>query len=143
MADIKSILTNMALFAIISFGIFAFIIITQTDNHVSIKITNDSRINDVYLELNSTFISSQTLSSNSLDSFGNVTPSEQYGTIDVTSIVSPTRIAKAIIIGFWNIFIKLPQSVLGVNSMIAGIISSILIILIIIGIWAIWKGVIN
>ena len=65
------------------------------------------------------------------------------GDLDVGSIVSATRTARSIVVGLWNIYIKLPQVILGVNPIIASAITTILLILITIGGWAIWKGAIS
>lgn len=141
--DVKTLLVNFGFLGLFTFSILAFIIITQTDNSVSTPITNDSRIGNVYYELNQSLINSKTQSQSSSDSFGNVTPTQEFGELEVTSIVSPTRVAKTIIFGFWNIFVQLPSSVLGVSPIVTGIIGAILLIFLIIGVWAIWKGVVS
>ena len=63
--------------------------------------------------------------------------------MDVGSTVSATRTARTIIVGLWNIYVKLPMIILGVSPIVAGVINSILLIFIVIGIWAIWKGAIS
>jgi len=139
--DIKKILSTMAIFGLFIFGIFSFIITTQNDNSVENPITDNSIINKTYGDLQDSLGSSdaQTASEN----FGNIPPTQQYGEVEITSIFSPTTTAKTIILGLWNIFIVLPQSILGVSPVVASLISSILLIFIIIGIWAIWKGVVS
>lgn len=142
--DIKQILKNMGILGIFVFSIMAFMVITQTNNDVSIPITNNTLINATYSDLEGNLTSAETRATRASGNFGNTTPTaRQFGELEVTSIVSPTRIAKTIIIGFWNIFIKLPQSILGVSQAVASLISSLLLISLIIGIWAIWKGVIK
>lgn len=139
--DIKKLLVNMGLLGLLVFSTIAFIVITQEDSNIENKITDNDLINETYEDLGESFSSSE--SETISDNFGKTPPTQQFGELEVTSILAPTRLAKSIIVGFWNIFIKLPQAVLGVSSGVASLINSILLIFIIIGMWAIWKGVIS
>jgi hypothetical protein len=139
--DLKKIMINMGLLALFVFGIMFFILTTQTDNEVSVPITNNSLINETYSDLSDSLENSQSQTQDYVDNFGKNTPTEQYGELEVKSIVSPTRTIKTMVIGFWNIMIKLPQAILGVSPAVSYIINAIIGMLIIIGIWAIWKGV--
>jgi len=141
--DFIKTFTNIALIGLIVFGMMSFIIITQSDNSVSTGINTNELINATYNDLYANLSSSQGDAQKSSDTFGSITPSQSFGELEVTSVVSPTRIFKTISIGLWNILIQLPIKVLGVSPIVASIISSIIILLLIIGIWAIWKGVIN
>lgn len=145
MSDIKSILINMAMLGILVFGLMAFILTVQVDNSVdsSSRITNNSLINSSYSDLESTLEQSQDDSQLSLNASEQIPSTDSIGDLDVSSTISATRTAKTIVIGLWNIYVKLPMVILGVDPVVASIISSILIILIIIGIWAIWKGAIQ
>lgn len=145
MADgIKTILKNMIILGIFTFSIMSFIIIVQQDNGVSSDqiITNNSLINDSYGSLY-TNLTQQSTAESSLNSLEDVPPTEYVGDLDVGSVVSTTRTARALTIGLWNIYIKLPQVILGVSPVVAGAITTLLLILIAIGIWAIWKGAFN
>lgn len=144
MTDIKSILVNMIVLGILVFAIMNFIIIVQVNNGVDPenRITNNSLINESYGELG-TSLDQQTASESALDSLEDVPPTEYVGDLDVGSTVSATRTARAILVGLWNILIKLPMVILGVSSVVASAITSILLILLAIGIWAVWKGAIS
>ena len=144
MSDIKSILGNMVVLGILVFSIMSFIIIIQVDSGMDAEnmITNNSLINDSYGEL-STSLNNQDRAENSLNSLEDVPPTEYVGDLDVGSTVSATRTARSVIVGLWNIYIKLPQVILGVSPIVSGAITTILLILIAIGIWAIWKGAIT
>lgn len=139
--DFKKILINMSLLSLLIFSIMVFIVTTQTDNSVTTKITDNEIINDTYSDLEDSIGSSASQTAD--DNFGSTTPTQQFGELEVTSIISPTKIGKTIIIGFWNTLVKLPISILGVSPAVATLIYSILIISLIIGIWAIWKGAIS
>lgn len=146
MADtgIKSILINMVILGILVFAIMSFIIIIQNDSELSTenRITNNSLINESYGDLE-TSLNQQDRAQSALDSLEDVPPLEYIGDLEVGSTVAATRTTRTIITGLWNIYIKLPQVILGVSPVVAAAINSILLILIAIGIWAIWKGAIS
>ena len=139
--DIKTILTNMGLLGLVMFGMIAFIVTTQTDSNINNSLLTNDIINETYVDLESSLSSAKAKTAS--DNFGKVTPTQEFGELEIISIIAPTRVAKALITGLWNVFIKLPQTVLGVSPVVASLISSILLIFIIIGMWAIWKGVIT
>jgi hypothetical protein len=141
--DLKKIFINMGILGLLVFGLMTFILTTQLDNNVEFPITNNTLINESYGFLSSNLTGVQPNSQTSLDVFQNVTPNENLGVWEVTPIVSPTRAIRTMTIGLWNILIKMPMVILGVSPIVAAILSGILIILLIIGIWAIWKGVIS
>lgn len=143
MTDIKSILSKMVILGVLVFAIMSFIIIIQSDGEVDPenRILNNTLINESYGDLQ-TSLDQQTAAENSLNSLEDVPPEEYVGDLNVASTVSATRSARSIIVGLWNIYIKLPMIILGVSPIVASAISTILLIFIVIGIWAIWKGAI-
>ena len=142
--DVKKILLNMAFLGIFVFGVMSFIVITQNENSVTIPITNDSLMNDTYGYLEANLSSTQSQAQSSDKAFFNSSiPTEPTGDLSITSIFSAGKTARAIIFGLWNIYVKLPQIILGVDPIVSKVISTILLIFIIIGIWAIWKGAIS
>jgi len=141
--DLKKLFSNMAITGLLIFSLMTFIVMTQYESSVENPITNNSIINSTYSDLSRNLTNSGDEAKTASSNFGNITPTQEYGELEVTSIVSPTKIAKTITVGFWNIFIKLPQIVLGVDPLVASLLSSILLLLLIIGIWAIWKGVVT
>ena len=144
MSDIKSILTNMVVLGILVFAIMSFIIIIQNDANMDAEdmITNNSLMNDSYGNLANN-LSKQDSAEASLNSLEDVPPTSYVGDLDVASVVSTTRTARAMVVGLWNIYIKLPQIILGVSPVVASAITTILLIFLAIGVWAIWKGAIS
>jgi len=136
---IKNLVMTLGILGLFMFSIISFISLTQIGSDVENPITNNDLINESFGDLATNLASTEAV--NASDNFGQVTPTQEIR-LEVSSIVNPTKIAKSIILGMWNVFIKLPQSILGVSPIVASIISSILLIFIIIGMWAIWKGVI-
>lgn len=145
MSDIKSIVKNMAVLGILVFAIMNIIIIIQSDSGMEQenRITNNTLINDSYGFLEGNLSNSDTSTEKSLNSLEDVPPSQYVGDLTPDSVVSTTRTARALTIGLWNIYIKLPQVILGVSPVVAAAIQSILLLFLAIGIWAIWKGAIS
>jgi hypothetical protein len=141
--EFKKIFINFAWLGLIVFGMLSFIIILQINNNSTERITSNKIINNTYNDLYSNLSSSQSTAQNQNAIFGDVTPTESYGEVQIDSVVSPTKAFKSIILGVYNILIKLPSQILGVSPVVTAIISAILIMLLIIGIWAIWKGAIS
>jgi hypothetical protein len=141
--EFKKIFLNFALLGLIVFGMMSFIIIFQFDNNSNERITDNQIINKTYNDLYANLSSSQTTAQQQNSIFGDVTPTESYGEVQIDSVVSPTKAFKSIILGIYNILIKLPSQILGVSPIVSAIISAILIMFLIIGIWAIWKGAIS
>lgn len=142
--DIKSIIINFVTLGIVILAIMSIIIIIQSDANLDSenRITNNTLINNSFGNL-ATNLNNQDAAESSVDSLEEVPPQEYVGDLDVSSIVSATRTARSMVTGLWNIYIALPMAFLGVSPIIATAITSILLILIAIGIWAIWKGAIS
>ncbi len=142
--DFKKLIGNILISSLFVFAIMTFVIIVQTDNGAIEKITDNELINSSYSHLSENLTSVQPTGQASLDNFGTSAPSErQLGELDISSVISPTKLFRSMSIGTYNILIKLPMVILGVSPIVASVISSIVILLLIIGIWAIWKGAIQ
>lgn len=141
--EFKKLFINFALLGLIIFGMLSFIIIFQSDNNSPERIINNKIINNTYNNLYGNLSNTQNTAQEQGSIFGDVTPTESFGEVQIDSVVSPTKAFKSIILGIYNILIKLPSQILGVSPIVGAIISAILIMLLIIGIWAIWKGAIS
>lgn len=138
--EFKKIFINFALLGLLVFGMLSFIITFQNDNNASEKIIDNPIINKTYGDLYGNLSNAQSTASQQNKIFGDVKPTESYGEVQIDSVVSPTKAFKSIILGVYNILIKLPSQFLGVSPIVQAVISSIVIMLLIIGIWLIWKG---
>ena len=139
----KDIFIKMVMVGVIFLSIISWVIITQTENNTINLITNNTLINKSYGDLSSNLGSTQSQAEIASGTFTNVTPTSTLGFVTVTSIVSPTRIFRGLIIGTYNILIALPAQFLGVPEVIIAVINAILALLLILGVWFIWKGVSN
>lgn len=141
--DFKKLFINMAVVALITLAIFSFIITTQTDNNTGNLITNNSIINNSYGNLYNNLSGYQTDANSISSEFGIVPPSSSFGIVDVGSVVSTTSVFRSLTVGTYNILVALPIKILGVPPLVTGLISAIFVLLIILGIWAIWRGVVS
>lgn len=139
--DFKDIFVRLMFVGIIFLSIMSWIIITQQDNDSTNLITNNTLINKTFGDLSSNLAESQGQADIASSNFGNITPTDALGIVSVTSVVSPTRIFKSLILGTYNILIALPAQFLGVPVVVIAMINAILTLFLILGIWAIWKGV--
>ena len=141
--DFKKTFIAFALLGLVILGIMSFAIQFQKDNDSPERLTDNQIINNTYSDLLGNLSNSENSAKEQDTVFGNVTPTQSYGEVEITSIVSPTKAFKSMILGTYNILIKLPSQILGVSPVVSAILSAILILLLIVGIWAIYKGAIN
>lgn len=139
--DFKRTVTKILVMSVVVLAIFSFVIITQTNNNTKYLITNNSIINASYGDLYNNISSTQAQGDSASRNFGNTTPTQSYGIVDVNSILSPTRLFKSLTLSTYNSIIQLPIKILGVPPMIAGVIDALLLLFLILGAWAIWRGV--
>ena len=137
----KDIFIKLMLVGVLFLSIMSWIIITQTDNNQSNLITNNTLIEKSYGNLSIQLTSAQSQADIASGTFTNITPTSNLGFVTVTSIISPTRIFRGLILGTYNVLIALPAQFLGVPPVIIAVINSILVLLLILGVWFIWKGV--
>lgn len=144
MTSMKQILINMVILGVLIFAIMSFIITIQSDSNLDSeeRITNNTLINESFGDLE-TSLDQQESAQRALNASEDNPPQEYIGDLSVGAIISTTRTINSVITGLWNIYIKLPIVILGVSPIVAGAITTILLILIAIGAWAIWKGAIS
>ena len=121
------------------FSIFAFIIISQEDNQVEDKFMDNDLMAKTYFDLNDTLSGFRGGSQAQKTLFEEENPTAGFGTILLFSIVSSGKVFNGMVMGIFNTLIKLPVVVLEVDIILVSILSTILIITIIIGLWAIYK----
>lgn len=141
--DFKNLFVGIVLLGLVIFGIMSFTIQFQKDNNSPERITDNAIINRTYNDLFGNYTNSENTAKEQDTVFGNVTPTQTYGEVEITSIVAPAKAFKSMILGTYNILIKLPSEILEINPIVTGIISAILIMMLIVGIWAIYKGAIS
>lgn len=126
--------------ALLVISIFSFIVITQNDNDTEIKMIENSTIFNQSFNLLNTKIENSTQSAQEkYDSFNSEDPQPGFGSIVLFGIVSVGKSFSEIIFGFFSAIIKLPLAVLGIPEGIYNLIITWLIIIVIVGVWLLYK----
>jgi len=139
MVKFQDLFTNFMLIALVVFGLFAFSSFFQEENKVENKFMENSLMSSTYASLNSSLsgLSEQSQAQKTL--FESENPTSGFGTILLFSIVSTGKIFNGMVIGLFNTLIRLPVTVLGVDPIVISVLSTILILTIIIGLWIVYK----
>ncbi len=139
MAKFETTFVNYALGALILISLFAFIVTIQEDNNVSDGIIEVEIINTTFSQLKTDLGASRDLSQNQLELFQKEEPTIGFGSLILFSVVSSGKVFTGIIIGTFNLLIKLPMVIFGIDPVISSILSTILIIGFILGLWILYK----
>jgi len=121
--------------AMISFGVNL-----QESNDVNDTILNNDVINHSYHNLDTTLSNSKDNSSRALGSFENETASGGFGSLVFFTIPSAMKIVRGLITGVFSILIQFPAQILGISPSIIAILEAILLILIIVSLWRLYKS---
>lgn len=119
-------------------GIFGFTIGVQHDNNVE-GITSNSLINNSYNSLYSNLSTFNNKSQTQKDLFESENPTVGFGSLILFSIVSAGKVFNSMIIGVFNIVIRLPVTILGLDPVLVSVISTMLLLTVIIGLWVLYK----
>jgi len=137
---LQDIFIKMTIVGVLFLSIMSWIVITQIQNDPTYLITNNTEINSSYGGLSSNFNKANVQAETASGTFTNKTPVSNLGFTSIASIVSPTRIFRGLVLGTYNILIILPAKFLGVPPVIIAVLNSILLLLLILGAWFVWKG---
>lgn len=139
--NFREVFIRLMVVSVLMVSLFSFIIITQLENNPENLIIDNTLINTSFGQLVGNLTDGESDVKTASTNFGSITPSESFGILSVASIVSPMRLFRGLIVGPYNVLIVLPAQFLGVPLVIIGILNAILTLLLILGIWAVWKGV--
>ncbi len=139
MSNFQNLVVNFLFIGLIVFGIFATVIIMQEDNNVDDKFIENELINDTYSTLQTDLLNFQTESQAQKLLFEREQPTLGFGTLLFYSIISSGKVFNSMVGAMFNSLIKLPVVVLGIDPVIVSVISNLLILSIIIGLWIVYK----
>lgn len=120
-------------------SIFAFIVSFQNENNAGNKIMDNEVMNDTYFSLDEDLTSFQDQSQTQKTLFESETPTGGFGTILLFSILSVGKVFNGMIVGIFNTLIKLPVVFLGLDIVVVSILSTLIIITILLGLWTVYK----
>ncbi len=139
MVKFIDLFTNFMLIGLVVFSMFAFTSFFQEENEVENQFMENSLMSSTFANLNSSLsgLSEQSQAQKTL--FESENPTSGFGTILLFSIVSTGKIFNGMVIGLFNTLIRLPVTILGVDPIVISVLSTILILTIIIGLWIVYK----
>lgn len=139
MANFYDMSMKFMFIGLIVISVFAFIITFQNENDAENKIIDDSLINGTYTSLNADLQEMRDQAQNQREVFELENPVKALGYFIFDSIITSGKIFSNIVVGLFNTIIQLPVKVLGIDPLIVGILSSMIIITILIGLWIVYK----
>lgn len=139
MASFSKLSFNFMLIGLIVFSLFSFVIQFQSENNSPLEITDNVLVNDTFGDLKTRLTAVGDESQDVNKVFESDNPLEGFGSILLFSIVNAGRTFNSMIIGVFNIIIRLPVSILGIDPIITSILVTMLAITFIIGLWAVYK----
>lgn len=139
MVKFMDLFSNFMFVGLIVFSLFAFTIFFQEENKVDDQFIENSLMSDTYANLNSSLASLRGQSQAQKTLFESENPTSGFGTILLFSIVSTGKVFNGMIIGLFNTLIKLPVTFLGIDPIVVSVLSTILILTIITGLWIMYK----
>ncbi len=139
MAKFYELFMNFMLIGLVVLSIFSFSVFFQEENSVEDQFIDNSLMNDTYYTLREDLSGLRDESQAQKTLFESENPTGGFGTILLFSIVSSGKVFNGMVIGVFNSIIKLPVVFLGLDPAIISVISTMLIVTIIIGLWIIFK----
>ncbi len=139
MAKFYEFFINFMLIGLVVLSLFAYGVAFQEENNVENKFIEDSLMNDTYSNLRTDLGSLRDTSQAQKTLFESENPTSGFGTILLFSIVSSGKVFNGMIVVLFNSLIKLPVTVLGLDPIIVSVLSTMLILTIIIGLWIVYK----
>jgi len=140
MANFKDTFIQFAVVGLFVFGMMSFIAFSQIDNGVGDSILNNTLINDTFNSLDTDLTAFSPVAQNQTDRFDSDLPKEGLVSLDLPSMISIGRQLKSLIVGVYNILIVLPASVLGVPSIVIGVLNTILLMTLVLLIYKLIKS---
>lgn len=139
MVKFLDLFKNFMFIGLIVLAIFSFTIFVQDDNEASGDITNNSLINSTFTNLTANLRSFRDQSQLQKDLFEKENPVVGFGSLLLFSVVSSGKVFNSMVVGVFNIIIKLPVVFLGIDPSVVAVLGTLLIITIIIGLWSLYK----
>jgi len=139
MAEFKDIVGKFIIASILILSLFSFMIIMQSDNESEQKIINNPVFNESLSSLVKVTDSGTEQASKKYDVFNKEEPKAGFGSIVLFGIVSIGKTFSNIVFGVFGAVITLPLKVLGIPQTIVSLISTLLIIIVIVAVWLLYK----
>jgi len=139
MAKFFNLFLSFMLIGLVIFSLFAFSTSFQEENDVEDPFIENSVMNSTFFGLRTNLDELRGKSQAQKTLFESENPTSGFGTILLFSIVSTGKVFNGMVVAVFNTIIKLPVTFLGMDPIVVSVISAILILSIIIGLWVLYK----
>lgn len=139
MGKVESLFINFALAGLLILSILLFTLTLQQDNNATDLLTDNTLMNESIGDLQGDLGGMRDKAQAQRELFEEEKPTSGFGSLILFSIVSSGKVVTGMTFGIFNVLIKLPMILFGVDPIIASVISTILIISFIFGLWVLYK----
>ncbi len=139
MVKFLDLFTKFVIMGLVVISMFTFTAFFQSENNIDNKFIDNSLMNETFNSLRTKITGFRDISQDQKNLFESENPTRGFGTILLFSIVSAGKVFNGMLVGIFNILIKLPVVVLGLDPVVVSALSTILILTIIIGLWIVYK----
>lgn len=139
MANFEQTFRGYALAGLMVVCIIAFGITLQADNPTSENLVEIPIINNSFNDLRVNLEGTRDQAQSRLEGFEKEEPTVGFGSLILFSIVSFGKVFTGIIIGTFNIVIAAPMIFFGIDPVISAVLSTLLIVSFITGLWVLYK----
>ncbi len=124
---------------LIVLSLFSFIILFQSENNVADPFVDNELINSTFNDLRTNLEGLEGQTQTQKDLFETEDPKTGFGSLILKSIVSSGKTFNSMIVGVLNILITLPVVFLGLDRVVVSVLMTVLGIIIIFGLWTVYK----
>jgi len=139
MVSFMNTFRNYALLGLLIFSILTFTIVVQETNNSNEKIIETAVLNNTYQNLNNSLSVMREQSQERLTLFQEEDPELSFGSLILFSVVSSGTVFTSLIFGVFNTLITLPIILFGINPLIFSVITAVLVLGFIVGLWVLYK----
>lgn len=139
MAKFYEMFISFMLIGLVVVAMLGFGSLVQDQNNVDSPFMDNTLMNNSYGNLSNSLQGFRTTAQTQKDLFESENPTSGFGTILLFSIVSSGKVFNGMIVGVFNTLIKLPVVFLGLDPLIVSVLTTMLILSIIIGLWIVYK----
>ena len=139
MGNFLELFVKFMFIGVIVLAIFSFGIIFQAENEAPNPFENNELINSTFNDLTTNLKGLEGETQTQKDLFETENPTVSFGSLILKSVVSSGKTFNSMMVGIFNILFTLPVVFLGLDKAVVSVIMTTLGILIIFGLWALYK----
>lgn len=139
MVSFQKLIFTFMFIGLIIFSTLYFGALFLQENNAESNFMENELMNNTFSSLQTELDGFRDQSQRQKTLFESENPTSGFGTILLFSIVSSGKVFNSMLIGIFNIIIRLPVVFLGLDSAVVGTLSTMLVLSIIISLWVLYK----